>query len=156
MHLSIPGRGELELRHLALDLNGTLGLDGRLLEGVAERLTALRGRLQPLLLTADTHGGAAQVRAELGLEVVVLDPGRDEAAQKLEFVRRLGVTHVVAVGNGANDVSMLKECAVGVCVIGPEGAATEALLSADVVVADIRAALDLLLHPKRLVATLRR
>lgn len=138
-----------------LDLNGTLGLDGRLLEGVAERLAALQSRLHPVILTADTHGGAAQVRAELGLEVVVLRPGGQEAVQKLEFVRGLEANHVVAVGNGANDILMLKECAVGICVLGPEGAATQALLEADVVVADVRHALDLLLNPKRLVATLR-
>jgi hypothetical protein len=62
---------------------------------------------------------------------------------------------VVAIGNGSNDVPMLKEGVVGICVVGPEGASTAALLGADVVVTDIRDALGLLLKPQRLVATLR-
>jgi len=40
-------------------------------------------------------------------------------------------------------------------VVGPEGAAAELVGVADVVVTDILAALDLLLHPLRLTATLR-
>ncbi len=156
MRLSIPGRRTYDLEHLVLDLNGTLGLDGKLLEGVAPRLALLKSLLRPVILTADTHGGAAQVRRELGVQVAVLEAGRDEALQKAEFVRDLGAERVVAVGNGANDVLMLKEAAIGICVLGPEGTATEAVASADLVVLDILTGLDLLLHPQRLVATLRR
>jgi soluble P-type ATPase len=50
---------------------------------------------------------------------------------------------------------MLEECAIGVCVVGREGAAAAALLAANVVTTDICDALDLLLKPERLVATLR-
>ena len=50
---------------------------------------------------------------------------------------------------------MLQEAALGIAVLGPEGLAAEALLAADVVVASIEDALDLLLRPHRLVATLR-
>jgi soluble P-type ATPase len=39
--------------------------------------------------------------------------------------------------------------------MGPEGTSTEALRAADVVVMSINDALDLLLHPERLKATLR-
>lgn len=154
MKLSIPGRGEYDLRYAVLDLNGTLGLDGRLLDGVADRLALLSESLSLVVLTADTHGGAAQVRDELGIETVILQR-RDEARQKAEFLRGLGAEHTVAIGNGANDVLMLRESAVGICVVGEEGAAAAALVAADVVVADIRHALDLLLKPQRLVATLR-
>lgn len=154
MNISIPGKGEYDLRHLVLDLNGTLGRDGRLLEGVAERIDPLGRSLRVVMLTADTHGGASRVQEELGIETVILERG-GEAAQKLDFVRKLGAEHTVAVGNGANDVLMLKECAVGICVVGEEGAATAAVMAADVVVADIRHALDLLAIPQRLVATLR-
>ena len=60
------------------------------------------------------------------------------------------------MGNGANDVSMLRECALGICVLGREGVAAEAMMASDVVTPDINAALDLLLNPKRLIASLRR
>jgi soluble P-type ATPase len=60
------------------------------------------------------------------------------------------------VGNGANDVDMLAEAALGIAVLGSEGLAVPALIAADVLAASIDEALELLLNPKRLVATLRR
>jgi len=80
----------------------------------------------------------------------------DEADQKGTLVEQLGAERVVAIGNGANDAWMLRASALGMAVLGPEGLAEEALRAADVVVASIHDALDLLLHPRRLVATLRR
>ncbi|MCS7003502.1 MAG: ATPase P, partial [Dehalococcoidia bacterium] len=59
-------------------------------------------------------------------------------------------------GNGANDVAMLERAAIGVAVIGPEGAASSAIAAADVVTIAIADALDLLRYPRRLIATLRR
>jgi soluble P-type ATPase len=50
---------------------------------------------------------------------------------------------------------MLEAASLGIAVMQPEGVAIEALLAAKVAVPDIRAALDLLLHPQRLAATLR-
>jgi len=50
---------------------------------------------------------------------------------------------------------MLKEAALGICVMSQEGAATETLLSADLVMPDVTAALELLDKPLRIVASLR-
>lgn len=50
---------------------------------------------------------------------------------------------------------MLQCAQLAIAVVGPEGMATEIMLAADLVVSDIHAALDLLLHPQRLVAGLR-
>jgi soluble P-type ATPase len=50
---------------------------------------------------------------------------------------------------------MLERSALGICVIGDEGAAREAIDASDVIARDIESALDLLLQPRRLVATLR-
>jgi len=63
---------------------------------------------------------------------------------------------VIAIGQGANDSSMLKEAAIGICVFSDEGTATEALISSDIVVKDGLAALKLIENPMRMVATLRR
>jgi P-type E1-E2 ATPase len=106
------------------------------------------------VLTADTHGKAAGLRSALGVEVRIIS-GTDEAAEKRAVVEELGRERVFAVGNGANDALMLKTAAIGVCVIGPEGASASTFEHADVVVTSIADALGLLLHPARLVATLR-
>ncbi|MDZ7372645.1 MAG: HAD family hydrolase [candidate division KSB1 bacterium] len=153
--VEIPGYRTLALSYLVLDINGTLTVDGQLREGVAERLAKLREHVKVILLSADTLGNAREVAGRLGVPLErVPVPGEREAKER--FVLRLGPEAVAAIGNGANDVLMLQAAALGIAVIGKEGASREALSAAHIVVADIVDALDLLLHPKRLVATLRR
>ncbi|MDO9557972.1 MAG: HAD family hydrolase [Coriobacteriia bacterium] len=155
LSIDIPGRGHLDLEHLVLDVNGTLAFDGELIPGVAEALAAVSGTLHPVAITADTQGTAHNMAAELGIEVHIVERGA-EAAQKLAFVRELGAASVAAIGNGVNDAAMLREVALGVCVVGGEGASAEAMHAADVVTGDIVHAIGLLAHPARLAATLRR
>ncbi|MGH2523382.1 MAG: HAD family hydrolase, partial [Anaerolineales bacterium] len=68
----------------------------------------------------------------------------------------LGAEKVVAIGQGANDAEMLKTAAIGITILGDEGLAVEALVSAVVVCHSIYDALNLLEFPTRLVATLRK
>lgn len=150
----IPSRGLLRLEHLVLDLNGTVALDGQLIPGVEERIARLREVLTVHLVSADTQGALAMTASHLGIRAHRLEPG-DEAEQKAALMEELGVERVVAVGNGANDARMLERAALGIAVLGPEGLAASCLMAADVVVPDIGAALDLLLFPQRLIATLR-
>jgi P-type E1-E2 ATPase len=154
IELHIPGRGVLQLEHLVCDVNGTLAVDGQLIEGVARGIRTLRDRLQIHLLTADTHGRQALIDQQLGLTAVRISPG-DEAGQKAEYIRKLNPAQVVAIGQGANDAGMLKEAALGICVLSVEGVAVEALLSADLLAPTIQAAFELLEKPLRIVATLR-
>ncbi len=151
----MPGRGVYRLRHLVLDVNGTLAVGGEVVPGVVERVLSLRSILTVHMLTADARGRQAAIDARLGFRASRIAPG-DEAAQKAAFVRELGAAEVCAVGNGANDAAMIREAALAIAVLGGEGLAVETLLAADVVVPHVAAALDLLLHPVRLVATLRR
>lgn len=154
MRVEIPGRGTLALEHLVLDFTGTLSLDGRLLPGVKERLQELAKHLTVHILTADTFGTAREACRDLPATVHLLQQPLG-APEKEEFIRRLGVEKVVAIGNGVNDTLMVREAALGIMILGPEGAAVQAVQSADVLVRDILDGLDLLLHPKRLIATLR-
>ena len=154
LELDIPGYGTLALEHLVLDVNGTIAEGGELLPAVAEGLASLAGVLRPVAVTADTHGTATALGERLGIEVRIIASGW-EAGDKLAAVQELGADSVVAIGNGANDALVLKACAVGICVIGPEGASRAAVEAADVVVPSIEAALKLLADPRRLMATLR-
>ena len=154
IELNIPGRGTLELEHLVCDVNGTLAVDGQLLDGIARALTSLRDRLTIHLVTADIHGRQAIIERQLGLQAVYIAPG-DEGTQKAALIRQLGAHNVVAVGQGANDSAMLKEAALGICVLSTEGTALATMLAADILVTDIFAALDLLENPLRIVSTLR-
>jgi P-type E1-E2 ATPase len=152
--IAIPGRKSLALAYLVLDVNGTLALDGQLLPDVAAQLGELRNQIEIRLLSADTYGTLAAVAADLQVPMQRLEPG-DQAAQKAAVVETLGAGQVMAMGNGANDVGMLRQAALGVAVLGPEGLATECLTAAAIIVPNINVGLDLLLHPRRLAATLR-
>jgi len=138
-----------------MDVNGTLAVDGILLEGVARRIGALRNRLTVHLLTADTHGGQAAIDHLLNLQAVRISKG-NEAGQKAAFIRQLGAEQVAAIGQGANDARMLKTAALGICVMSVEGLAVETLTSADLLMPDILSALDLFDKPLRLIASLRK
>lgn len=155
IELNIPGRGLLRLSHLVMDVNGTLAVDGQLLEGLAKRISGLKDRITIHLLTADTHGRQTLIDQQLNLTAVRIQPG-NEAAQKSEYVRGLGAGSVAAIGQGANDAGMLKEAALGLCVMSREGTATETILSADLILPDIFTALDLLDKPLRIIASLRK
>jgi P-type E1-E2 ATPase len=155
IEIQIPGRDVHRIQHLVLDVNGTIAVDGQLIEGVAERLAELRDSIQIHLLTADTRGRQRAIDAQLGVKAARILP-ENEAAQKAAFVADLGSDGVCAVGNGAIDAGMLRQADLAIAVLGQEGLAVEALNAADVVVPDVNAALDLLLEPLRLVATLRR
>ena len=155
IEIKVPGRGTYRLKHLVLDVNGTIAVDGQLVEGVAGRLAELRRSIEVHMLTADTRGRQQTIDAQLGIEATRITP-EDEAAQKVTFVRELGGESVCAIGNGANDAEMLREAKLGIAVLGKEGLAVETLNAADVVAPHINGALDLLLNPLRLVATLRR
>jgi soluble P-type ATPase len=63
---------------------------------------------------------------------------------------------VAAIGQGANDAVMLKEAALGICVLSVEGAAVETLLAADLVLPGIFPALELFDKPLRIVSSLRK
>lgn len=155
IELTIPGRDVIRLEHLVLDVNGTLAKDGRLLDRLPKLLAALKDRLAIHLLTADTFGRQAAIDELLGMRATRLRPG-NEAQQKGDVVRSLGAQTVIAMGQGANDAEMLKAAAIGVAVMNEEGLAVETLLNADLVMPNIYDALNLLEHPARLVATLRR
>ena len=154
LKIDVQGFGLLELRHLVLDCNGTLAFDGQPLPGTAALTAALSRDLDVHVLTADIRGGCRRGLTDWPVTVSVL-PGGPEDLAKLAYVNELGPASCAAVGNGRNDRLMLQACALGIAILGGEGAAGAALSAADIVTTDIVKALELLLNPLRLIATLR-
>lgn len=152
IEVSVPGGTDLRLQSLLLDVNGTLTHRGQLLDGVQPRIDRLRSALDIHLLSADTFGTLDDIARHLGgLQVTRISTGQEKAA----FAERQGTAGCAAVGNGANDQLMLTTVALGIAVIGPEGASAQTLAAADVATTTIAHALDLLLEPQTLTATLR-
>ena len=152
--IQIPGFGSLTLEHLVLDYNGTLAVDGVLLPGVREALNALAEKLTVHVITADTFGIAAKGLKGVNCKLTVLEKSQQDQA-KADFVSRLGTDQTVSIGNGRNDALMLSASGLGIAVILSEGASTVSLNAADIVCTDIVHALELLMHPLRMTATLR-
>jgi P-type E1-E2 ATPase len=153
--VAIPGKGKLKIKQLVLDLNGTIALDGEIIDGVAERLDRLSRLLDIFIITSDTMVSAERVTKDLKIKLYKIKKG-NENAQKLELIRKIGERETVAIGNGSNDVLMLKESLIGICILGREGASMDAMMASDLNISDINDAFDLLLKPDRLVATLRK
>ncbi len=137
------------------DVNGTLAIDGNLIEGLRTPLKHLRSKLQIHLITADTHGKQDLIDEQLGLQAIRIKPGR-EAEQKSRYIRRLDPKTVVAIGQGANDVLMMITAALGICILSDEGTCADTLLAADIFTRDILDAFALLENPTRISATLRK
>ena len=153
LNINIPGRDELILSHLVLDYNGTIAEDGLIIPGIAERLEQLCKDLEICVITADTHGTAARRCEGLPLKVLTF-PTTEVGAIKAAQVRALE-GGVVTIGNGFNDIPMSDAADLSICVMGPEGCCGKLAAHCDILVTSIHAALDLLLKPDRIRATLR-
>ncbi len=152
MHFTIPGHEPFEIETLILDLNGTIAIDGKLIDGVKERIEALRGSLQILLFSGDTQGTAADIAKELQIELR-LTP---DAEAKAAAARTLHPETAATIGNGLIDLELFRTVRLRILTIQAEGAHPQTLLASDVITNSILDALDLFLKPKRLIATIRK
>lgn len=155
LHIDIPGSVALEIEHFVSDFSGTLSDDGVLLHGVREKLNELAGKVHVHVLTSDTFGKARKELEGITCTVHILE-GEDHTGQKEQYVVSLGAERVAALGNGNNDARMLKAAGLGIAVCLKEGCSAESLQTAKIFVHSPIDAVELLLYPKRLVATLRR
>ena len=152
--IEIPGYRTLHLQNLLLDYNGTIAIDGVIPDEVKERLRLLSRDMTIYVLTADTHGNAANMCAGLPVTLHTFPEG-SAMQEKHRILRKLDESSCAAIGNGRNDVLMCRDAALSIAVIGPEGAHGRLISDADVCVTTINEGLDLLLKPKRLIASLR-
>jgi soluble P-type ATPase len=153
--ITILNYGTLALKHVVLDYNGTVARDGILLEPVRRLLTQLTQHYTVHIITADTFGSVQREVEAFDVAVKIL-ASDDHTEEKADFVRELGATHTVAMGNGNNDALMLRTAELSIAILGDEGCSMQTLQEADLVCKSIGDALELLLYPKRLIATLRR
>ena len=152
--INVPGFKQLQLKHLVLDYNGTLACDGKLLPDVTAVLNKLTEVLTIHIITADTFSSVAEEVANINCQLKVISQHEQDRAKE-DYVNHLNANHVVAIGNGRNDCLMLQQATLGIAVMQQEGAAAKTLQAADLASYDILAALNLLLKPNRLIATLR-
>lgn len=147
--MEIPNYGKISARTIIFDLNGTLGLEGKVREEVKELLRKLGEKYEIVVLSSDTFGTLEDEFKGMKVKIEKVKDGNEKLQKALKYEPYIGV------GNGNNDVRMLENAKLAICVIGEEGASVEALLASDIVVKDVKDAINLLLNEKRLIATLR-
>jgi len=154
-HITIPNYKTVAITEIVLDYNGTLAKDGVLKEDVKDLLTKLSEVYSVHVITADTFGSVHKQVEAYDVTVKVITSS-DHTQEKADYVKVLGAVHCAAVGNGNNDVAMLKTAAIGIALLGDEGCATATLMASDITCKSIADALELFIYKKRLIATLRK
>ena len=153
MVYEIPNVGKLELKTLILDLNGTLTVQGKIPEGVKEKLARLKElEYRIVFFTGNTRNNADEIASELGIDWILAENGiakRDEAM-------KLDPGTCVSIGNGLIDLELMKIVKLRIVTLQAEGVYTQTSLNSDIMIPSIVDALDLLIDPATLVATLRK
>ncbi|MCG8642634.1 MAG: ATPase P [Desulfobacterales bacterium] len=154
IQVDIPGKECLKIRHVIFDYNGTIGKDGKLIQGVKQGIRQFSDRLTFHVLTADTFGSAKKQLQGVNALLTVISKD-NQHQKKLDYLDALGAEQTLCAGNGRNDVLMLKKACIGIAVLGDEGVSSACLSASDIVVKDILDVFGLLKTPERIIATLR-
>jgi soluble P-type ATPase len=146
------GCQEYELNTIVLDLNGTLSVNGKLVDGVVERI----GKLKELgykiyLFSGDIRGTAADIAKALDIELKYAST----TYEKDKLSRDLNFDSTVAIGNARIDIGTFKNAKVSIATLQGEGIHFGVLNNVDILVSSINDALDLLIEPKIFEATMR-
>ncbi len=154
--VKIPGFGNLELKNVILDVNGTIQFKGKISWKLKKKIRDLKKKYVIYLLSADTRGNLEGIARKLGVSHIKIDSeGTSESEAKNRVLEQLGRQVTVAMGNGNNDALMLKNAIIGICIIGSEGASKECVKNSDVIMLSPLNAIDFLLDDKLMIATLR-
>lgn len=154
MIVKIPGRGTIKIKDVIFDYNGTIAIDGQLIDGVAKAINELSSDINFHVITADTFGSVEKQLNDVKCRLVIV-PEENQDQTKLEHLLELGKETTLCIGNGRNDKLMLEESVVGIAILQDEGACTETLMAADIVCRSAMDVFEFLKKPDRLKATLR-
>ena len=148
-----PGQDPLEIDFILVDFDGTLAADRRVHPKTKDKLNLLARRTKIYVFTTQEGETPEDVLRRVKVEIIHLKEG--EAGQaKLSLLNRLGSPRTVAIGNGLDDLPMIEQAGLGICLMSGEGTSAEAIRKADLVFSNILDALDFLLKPLRQKATL--
>lgn len=148
-----PGREALEIDHLLIDFEGTLAMDRRVHPKAKDKINLLSKRLKIYIFAKEEKERVEEVLRRVRAEILFLNKG-ESSKQKLELLQGLGSFRTAAIGNGMDDLPMMKEAALAIAVLGKEGASGALIQTAHLVFTDVIDALDFLLKPLRQRATL--
>lgn len=151
---NIPGMGKIEIENVVFDYNGTIAVDGKLIDEAKELIIKLKEYANIYILTADTYGTVENECIELGVKIATF-PKEMASLSKKEIVEKLGAEKTICVGNGFNDIEMFKICRISIAIMEKEGCSGKLLAHSDIVTKSITDAINIILSENRMKATLR-
>ncbi|WP_419776770.1 HAD family hydrolase [Malaciobacter marinus] len=154
MKVNIPGKQEIEIKNIVFDYNGTIAIDGKLIDGVKENINELSNEFNFFVITADTYGSVEQELKSVNCKIIKIEKSLQDISKE-KFIKELGSNTALCVGNGRNDKLMLKEAILGIAILQDEGICTQTLLNSDILVKSILDVFGFLNDKNRLIATLR-
>ncbi len=153
MKYQVPEVGEIEIKTIVLDLNGTLSVNGEIPEGLNERLAKLKTLdISVVLFTGDQRGTAADLCKEYGIDFIRTKSG----VEKEEAMKKYDPETTAAIGNARIDIGTFKHAKVSVATLQSEGIHAEILKYVDVIVPSIKDALDFFIDTDTFCATMRK
>lgn len=148
-----PGQDPIEIEFILIDFEGTLALDRRVHPKAKDKINLLSKRTRIYIMAKAEKEIVEEKLKKVKAEILFTAEG-ETSKRKLQLLHELGASKTVAIGNGMDDVPMLEEAALGICVMGKEGTSSEAFKKSCVVFSNILDALDFLLKPLHQKATL--
>lgn len=152
MIIEIPRGETIEINTIVLDLNGTLSVNGVVLnetKALIEKLKKLKYRI--VLISGDIRGNAKQISEELKIELFLGTTSIDKAKQMKQFNKET----TASIGNARIDIGTFENSKLSISTLQSEGIHTGILKYVDIVVPSIEDALKLFINTKSLAGTLR-
>jgi len=152
MFFNIPQGESFEINTIVLDLNGTLTVNGILLEETKQLIIKLKElKYKIVLISGDIRGNAKTIADELEIELL-LGKTSDKKALQMNFFDK---ETTAAIGNARIDIGTFKNAKLSIATLQAEGIHTEILKYIDIIVPNINDALNLFINKKSLEGTLR-
>jgi P-type E1-E2 ATPase len=152
MKYKLQGDKEIEVKTIILDLNGTLSVKGKIVEGVKERFAKLKEMgIDVVFLSGDQRGTAEDLAKDLGIEFTKAKTGKD----KEHLFLKHDPNTTAAIGNARIDNGKFKHAIVSVATIQAEGIHVGVLQHVDILVTSVLDALDIFIDPNSLAATMK-
>ncbi|MFH2144318.1 MAG: hypothetical protein ABIJ97_17960 [Bacteroidota bacterium] len=153
MIYKVPEVGEIEIKTLVFDLNGTISNHGKVIDGVVERMNKLKkSGFRLIMITSDQRGLGENTAESLGIEYF----HAATSADKEKIILALDPMTIAAFGNARVDIGMFHHARVSIACIEGEGIHTEIFKFADILVKSINDALDLFLDHDSFISTMKR
>ena len=153
MKYNVPEVGEIEIKTIILDLNGTLSVNGKIPDGVKERFEKLNNLgIKVVLFTGDQRGTATDLCKEYGISFVRCKSGSEKEAAMKDY----DTETTAAVGNARIDNGTFKHAKVSIATLQSEGIHADILNNVDVIVPSINDALDFFIDSDTFSATMRK